>query len=188
MSSPLSAASGQSRDAQSLIGTSLDWVSKGLLTLAALLAFLLCFVVCADVIGRVLFSAPLKGTPELVSSSIVIICYLQASYAILSGGMMQVDAFTVHFPVPVQAALGIIGSLLGALLFGIIFWGSVEGFMHAWTSGEYEGEGALHVPMWPVRLSVLVGTLLACLGYILLACRQIVAARRAEVIITGVSH
>ncbi|QTL02906.1 TRAP transporter small permease [Aquabacter sp. L1I39] len=188
MSSPLSAAPGRSRDAHSLIGTVLDWVSKGLLALAAMLAFLLCFVVCADVIGRVLFSAPLKGTPELVSSSIVIICYLQASYAILSGGMMQVDAFTVHFPVPVQAALGIIGSLLGALLFGMIFWGSIDGFLHAWTSGEYEGEGALHVPMWPVRLSVLVGTLLACLGYILLACRQIVAARRAEVIITGVSH
>ncbi len=171
-----------------MISKALELVSKSLLVVASLLAFVLCFVVCADVIGRVIFNSPLKGTPELVSSSIVIICYLQASYAIVSGGMMYVDAFTVHFPVPVQAALGIIGSLLGALLFGIIFWGSIDGFMHAVASGEYEGEGALHVPMWPVRLAVLLGTGLAFLAYILLACRQVVAARHREVLATGVSH
>ncbi|TCT06682.1 TRAP transporter small permease [Aquabacter spiritensis] len=171
-----------------MIGTALTVVSKALLVIASTLAFLLCFVVCADVIGRVLFGTPLKGTPELVSSSIVIICYLQASYAILSGGMMQVDAFTANFPVPVQVVLGILGSLLGALLFGLIFWGSIDGFMHAWDSGEYEGEGALRVPMWPVRLAVLAGTGLALLAYLLLAARQVVAARRAEIVSTGVSH
>lgn len=171
-----------------MIGTALEWISKALLVLASLLAFLLCFIVCADVIGRVLFNAPLKGTPELVSSAIVIICYLQASYAILSGGMMHVDAFTAHFPVPVQAVLVIIGSLIGAALFGLIFWGSIDGFVHAWSSGEYEGEGALHVPMWPVRLAVLAGSALACLAYILLACRQVIAARRSEVLAVGVSH
>ncbi|MEP9377523.1 TRAP transporter small permease [Aquabacter sp. CN5-332] len=171
-----------------MIGKALDLISKSLLVIASILAFALCFVVCADVIGRVIFGTPLKGTPELVSSSIVIICYLQASYAILSGGMMYVDAFTVHFPVPVQAALGVLGSLLGAVLFGIIFWGSIDGFIHAWTSGEFEGEGALHVPMWPVRLAVLAGTGLALLAYILLACRQVVAARHRQVLATGVSH
>ncbi|MBA4791757.1 MAG: TRAP transporter small permease [Rhizobiales bacterium] len=171
-----------------MIGRALEIVSKALLVVASILAFALCFVVCADVIGRVMFGAPLKGTPEMVSSSIVIICYLQASYAILSGGMMHVDAITAHLPVQVQAILVIIGSLLGALLFGIIFWGSIDGFIHAWTSGEYEGEGAMHVPMWPVRLAVLVGTGLAVLAYILLACRQILAARRSEVLVTGVSH
>lgn len=171
-----------------MIGRALELVSKGLLVIASALAFLLCFVVCADIIGRVAFGTPLKGTPELVSSTIVIVCYLQAGYAILSGGMMQVDAFTVAMPAKVQAILGILGSFLGAFLFGVIFWGSVDGFVHAWTTGEYEGEGALHVPMWPVRLAVLAGTALACLAYILMACRQIVAARRGEVLATGVSH
>ncbi|MEW6257649.1 MAG: TRAP transporter small permease [Pseudomonadota bacterium] len=171
-----------------MISQALNIVSKSLLVVASLLAFLLCFVVCADVFGRVVLGAPLKGTPEMVSSSIVIICYLQASYAIISGGMMQVDAFTAHFPVPVQAALGVFGSLLGALLFGLIFWGSIDGFFHAWSSGEYEGEGALRVPMWPVRLAVLVGTALALAAYLLLAARQVVGARRGEIITTGVSH
>lgn len=171
-----------------MIGRGLDWISKALLVLASVLSFLLCFVVVGDVIGRVAFNSPLKGTPELVSSSIVIICYLQAVYAILSNGMMHVDALTVHFPPRVQAALNIISCLLGVVLFALIFWGSIDGFAHAFESGEYEGEGALRVPMWPVRLAVLVGSGLAVLAYLLLAARQIGAARYQEVLVTGTSH
>ena len=51
-----------------------DWVTQALLVTAAILAFLLCFLVVADVIGRVIFNSPVKGTPEIVSSSIVVIC------------------------------------------------------------------------------------------------------------------
>jgi TRAP-type C4-dicarboxylate transport system permease small subunit len=171
-----------------MIGRGLDWISKTLLVLASILAFLLCFVVVGDVIGRVVFNRPLQGTPELLSSSIVIICYLQAVYAILSNGMMHVDALTVHFPPRVTAALNVISCLLGVLLFGLIFWGSIDGFVHAVESGEYEGEGALRVPMWPVRFAVVAGSGLAVLAYLLLAARQLAAARRNEVLVTGSSH
>ncbi len=171
-----------------MIGRGLDWISKALLVLASILAFLLCFVVVGDVIGRVVFNSPLQGTPELVSSSIVIICYLQAVYAILSNGMMHVDALTVHFPPRVTAVLNVISCLLGVLLFGLIFWGSIDGFVHAVESGEYEGEGALRVPVWPVRLAVLAGSGLAIVAYLLLAARQLDAARRNEVVVTGSSH
>jgi TRAP-type C4-dicarboxylate transport system permease small subunit len=171
-----------------MIGRGLYWISKALLVLASFLAFMLTFVVVADVMGRVLFNSPLIGTPELVSSSIVIICYLQAVYAILSGGMMHVDAITVHMPARVQSVLGALACMLGVLLFGIIFWGSIEGFMHALESGEYEGEGALRVPMWPVRLAVLVGSGLSVLAYLLMAARQVGAARRNEALAIGASH
>jgi TRAP-type C4-dicarboxylate transport system permease small subunit len=171
-----------------MIGRGLDWISKALLVLASVLTFLLCFVVVGDVIGRVVFNSPLKGTPELVSSSIVIICYLQAVYAILSNGMMHVDALTVHFPARIRAALNVVSCLLGVVLFALIFWGSIDGFGHAFETGEYEGEGALRVPMWPVRLAVLAGSGLAVLAYLLLAARQFDAARRDEVLVTGSSH
>lgn len=171
-----------------MIDRGLYWIAKALLVLASFLAFLLSFVVVTDVIGRVAFSSPLQGTPELVSSSIVIICYLQAVYAILSGGMMNVDAITRRMPARIQGVLGALACILGIVLFGIIFWGSIEGFTHALNSGEYEGEGALRVPMWPVRLAVLVGSGLAVLAYILMAARQVGAARRNEALAIGASH
>jgi TRAP-type C4-dicarboxylate transport system permease small subunit len=146
-----------------------DWTARALLTFSATLAFLLSFLVVADVIGRVAFNAPVQGTPEIVSMAIVVICFLQAGYAIRSGGMLQVTAVSSLLPTRGRAALAAFGCLLGALFFGVILYGGYEPLLHAWRSGEYEGEGALRVPAWPARLTVLVGSALALLAYVLAA-------------------
>lgn len=171
-----------------MIGRALLLTSKALLALASLLAFALCFVVVADVIGRAGFNAPLRGTPEMVSSSIVVICYLQAAYAILSGGMLEVDVLTGKLPPRARAGLSVLSCLLGALIFGVVGWGSLDGVVHAFATGEFEGEGALHVPVWPVRLAVLVGSALAALSYLLLAARQADAARHGRALAIGATH
>jgi TRAP-type C4-dicarboxylate transport system permease small subunit len=158
----------------------LETASRVLLVIAAIIGFCLAFIVVADVTGRVLFNRPLKGTPEIVSSAIVIICWLQAAYAIRSGGMLNVDAFTTHMPVRWQSILGVIGSLLGVFLFGLICYGSLDQAAYAWTSGEYEGEGALRVPSWPARFVLVIGSALSALTYALLALKQFVAFRKGE--------
>ncbi|MCC7346847.1 MAG: TRAP transporter small permease subunit, partial [Variibacter sp.] len=65
--------------------------------------------------------------------------------------------------------------ILGALFFGLIVWGSYEPALHSWTSGEFEGEGALHVPVWPARFIVMTGSALITLIYI----GQAIAAAKA---------
>ena len=145
-----------------------DWIARALLTVAALLAFSLCFLVCADVIGRVVFNSPVKGTPEIVSFSIVIILWLQAAYAIRSGGMIWVDALHVHLPNRVQHACDVFGALLGIVFFALVCWGSLDPALYAWTSNEFEGEGALRVPVWPARFLVVLGSFLAAFNYLLL--------------------
>ena len=146
-----------------------EWITNALLVIAATLAFLLSFLVVADVTGRVLFNSPVKGTPEIVSISIVVICYLQAAYAIRSGGMLRVDAFISFLPRPVREALDVIGALLGAAFFSLILWGAYDPAVYSWTSDEFEGEGALRVPVWPARFIMLLGSALAILNYLLLA-------------------
>ena len=151
-----------------------------LLAVAALLTFLLSFLVVADVIGRVVFNSPVKGTPEIVSMSIVIICFLQASYAVRSGGMLSVDLVPALLPWRARHALLAAACLLGAGFFGVIVYGGLDPLAHAWTSGEYEGEGALRIPTWPARLAVIAGAGLAALNYLLAALRhsQIVLERK----------
>ena len=144
-----------------------DWVAKALLAFAATLAFLLSFLVVADVVGRTLFSSPVKGTPEIVSMSIVIICFLQASYAIRSGGMLHVDVIPALLPARLREVLAALGCLLGVAFFAVVLYGGLEPFAHAWSSNEYEGEGALRIPTWPARLAGLLGAALATLDYAL---------------------
>ena len=146
-----------------------DWVLRALLTIAAVLAFLLCFLVCADVIGRVVFNSPVKGTPEIVSGSIVIILWLQAAYAVRSGGMIWVDAVHAHLPARMQRACEVFAALLGIAFFALVCWGSVEPALYSWNSNEYEGEGALRVPVWPARFLVVLGSFLVAFNYLLLA-------------------
>ncbi len=145
-----------------------EWIARALLAVAATLAFLICFLVCADVIGRVVFNSPVKGTPEMVSFSIVIICFLQAPFAIRSGGMICVDAVTSHLPPLAQRMLEIAGYVLGLVFFAIVCWGSIDPSLHAWTSNEFEGEGAMRVPVWPARFVIVLGTFLAAFNYLLL--------------------
>jgi TRAP-type C4-dicarboxylate transport system permease small subunit len=144
-----------------------------MLACAAIIIFLLGFLVCADVIGRAFFNSPVKGTPELVSMSIVIICFLLAGYAVQSGGMIYTGVVVDLFGVRGRAFAQLLSALLGIAFFGIIVWGSYEPMLHAIVSGEYEGEGALRVPVWPARAIVVIGSVLIVTSYILLAANAI---------------
>ncbi len=137
-----------------------------LLAVAALIAFLLSFLVVADVAGRVLFSSPVKGTPEIVSMSIVIVCFLIAAQAVRSGGMIRTDVLIDMFGKPGHEFANLLSGILGAAFFGLIVWGSYEPALHAWTSSEFEGEGALRVPVWPARYIVMLGSGLVTLIYL----------------------
>ena len=143
------------------------WIVRTLLLAAAVIILLLGFLVCADVIGRTVFNSPVKGTPEMVSMSIVIICFLLAGYAVQSGGMIYTDVLASSFGVRGQAFAQLLSAVLGILFFGIIVWGSYEPTLHAVISGEYEGEGALRVPAWPARIIVLIGSTLVVVSYVL---------------------
>lgn len=137
-----------------------------LLVIAALLAFALSFLVVADVLGRALFNSPVQGTPEIVSMSIVIITFLLAGYAVQSRSMIFTDVLVGAFGRYGLPLSMLFSGLFGAVLFGLIMWGTWEPLMHAISSGEYEGEGALHVPAWPARLAILVGSFLVAANYV----------------------
>jgi TRAP-type C4-dicarboxylate transport system permease small subunit len=150
-------------------------IVRALLAAAAVIIFLLGFLVCADVFGRAIFNSPVKGTPEMVSMSIVIITFLLAGYSVQTGGMIYTDVFSGMFGARGQAVAQLLSAVLGILFFGLIVWGSYEPTMHAITSGEYEGEGALRVPVWPARIVVLIGSVLVIASYSLHALRATTA-------------
>lgn len=171
-----------------------DWnarITRALLAAGAAIIFILGFIVCADVFGRALFNSPLKGTPEIVSMSIVIICFLLAGYAVQSGSMIYTDVFSGMFGARGRAFAQLLSSVLAILFFTLIVWGSIEPTLHAWTSGEYEGEGALRVPVWPARVVVLIGSVLVVTSYILNAVNAvatIVSGRESDVTPAASTH
>jgi TRAP-type C4-dicarboxylate transport system permease small subunit len=146
-----------------------DRLSKFLMVAAAAWAFGLAFLIMADIVGRTVFSKPIYGTAEMVAASVVIVVFLQAGYAIRSRSMLRADFLVILLPDKVQRVLLAIGYLLGAGFFLMIITGGWQESINSFVTGEFEGEGALRVPSWPARWTVLLGSALAMINYLVMA-------------------
>lgn len=108
-------------------------------------------VIFVDVMGRALFNHPLLGTAEIVKNSIVAITFLQIPLAILVGAMLRTTLLIDAAGPAVGRVIEVGATLLAIAFFGALAWGSLDPMIEAWRIGEYEGEGALRVPTYPVR-------------------------------------
>ena len=146
-----------------------DRLSKFMMILAAAWAFVLTFIIMADITSRGLFNDPLNGTREIVANSIVMIVFLQVGFAVRSRSMLRAEFLIDLFSPRMRRIALAIGYTLGIILFVGIFVGSWDSAIEAWKGGEFEGEGALHVPTWPTRFTILFGSGLATVNYVVLA-------------------
>lgn len=135
--------------------------------------FLLMVLINADILGRELFSAPVRGTTELLALSIVGIVFLQLGHALMSGRMtrsdMVIENLLIARPRLGRALQGLF-NLLGVAFLAIIFWGSLALFEDAVEIDEYVGAaGDFTAPTWPVRLLILIGAAATGLQYLIMA-------------------
>ena len=149
-------------------------VSKALMVVAALWAFVLAFYILVDVIARNL-NLPIEGTSEIVTNSIVVVVFLQLAYCVHVRGMLRADFLLQLMGPRLTRGLNVIGFLLCALFFACIVYGSYDGAWQSWVTGHFEGDGALRVPTWPARFAVVLGCGLAAANYLLLAASEIAA-------------
>ncbi|MBS29420.1 MAG: hypothetical protein CL566_10965 [Alphaproteobacteria bacterium] len=147
-------------------------ISKWLMVIAAMWAFLLAFYILADVIGR-FFGFPLKGTHEVVKNSIVMIAFMQVAYCVLSRSMLRADFLLHLIGGKSERVINFLGYVLGALFFAALFWGTKDPAWRAIVTGEFEGEGALRVPTWPARWVVLITSALLVVNYLMLALKEV---------------
>ena len=147
------------------------------MVMAALWAFVLTFIIMADIVARGAFNNPLNGVREIVANSIVMIVFLQAGYAIRSRSMLAADFLVLHFPPLIGRTVLAFGYLLGVAFFALIIWGGWDLAIASWVGDEFEGEGALHVPAWPTRFIILIGSALAVLNYLVVAWLDVTGRR-----------
>ena len=126
----------------------------------------LALLIFGDVTGRGLFNNPIPGTKEIIQNSVVAITFLQLPLAIYSGSMLRTSIFADAMPDGVRRLLRTFGALLGFAVFMGLLWSTWPSFWDAYRIGEYEGEGALRVPTWPVRGTVLVISIFGAFAYL----------------------
>lgn len=149
-------------------------------TLLIVVAMLL---VTLDVIGRALGS-PVRGVPEMVGTAIVAIVFLQVPHALAAGRMIRSDALLQWVarrgPGAAFAIEGVF-ALVGAVFFGLIIVAAVPLVNEAWKAGTFLGvSGYFTMPVWPVKVVLVAGCVLAAIQYLVLAFERFARVRSGE--------
>lgn len=144
---------------------------------AAAWLFGLAFLILCDVVGRGLFNRPLPGTTEIVANSIVTIAFLQLTHAVLMGGMLRAGILDSVLDENVQRWLRALAHFAGMAFFVALAFAAWEPMWRAIEILEYQGEGGLRVPTYPVRVVIVFTSALAAVAYALELAKAVLGER-----------
>ena len=143
--------------------TILNYVAAGWLMLIAIVIFV-------EVMGRGVFNAFLGGD-EIVTNSVPAIVFLQVPLAILTGSMLRTTITFDHLNKKWRHIVNAVAYLLGMILFIGIAVGGWTDMVKGWEIGEYQGIGALEVPVYPIRTIIIASAILITFLYFVLLLR-----------------
>lgn len=139
--------------------------------LGTLVVLALVVVLNVDVVARGVFSAPIKGTYEMVQFSVVLIVFLQLADVVRVDRLTRSDGFLnlLHAKRPrLTANVRRIINAISAIFMGLIAYITFPEFLHMWDTQDYFGvPGLFTLPWWPVKLVISVGTALSSLIFVL---------------------
>jgi tripartite ATP-independent transporter DctM subunit len=144
--------------------------------------FALMFLIVADITARTAFDSPIAGVTEMVSLSLVACVFLQLAHAVLRGRLMRVEMFLAPLEQRAPAAARAwhaLFALLGLGLLAVLVLGTWPDLVSAWSTSEFAGvEGIFTVPVWPIKLLIVVGAGIAAIELVRQLARLAAAAGR----------
>ena len=153
----------------------------GLNSIGGVLIFGLVVMINLDIASRFLFNSPIDGVTELVELSIVAIVFLQLGDAVRNGRLTRSDGLyrKIKEKNPrLGHILGAFFDLAGAAFFVTLIAGSVPRFIDAWERGYYSGnKGIVVIPVWPVRLIIVIGAVTVVFVFLGLIRKHLVALK-----------
>ncbi len=178
-----SESSGATRSPMNSLANGFSGLVAGLNSVGTAWIFALMVLINVDVLARYLFNAPIQGVAEIVELSIVGIVFLQISDAVRAGRLIRSDGVyrqILKRRPKLGYSLGAIFDVAGAVFFVTILLGAVPRLIEAYERNYFAGnEGLFTVPVWPIRLVLVVGCVVVAIQFLALAWRNLEALRAA---------
>lgn len=144
------------------------WLARTIHVISAFWVLMIGVLIFIDVTGRYFFGSPLLGTAEIIKNSVVSVTFLQLPLAIYTGSMLRTTVVVELAGPTGRRLIRTLTAVLGIAFFLGTAFSTWEPMLGAWAIGEYEGEGALRVPTYPVRTLVLITSIFAAAVYAML--------------------
>jgi C4-dicarboxylate transporter DctM subunit len=137
------------------------YVLSGLNGLGTIWIFVMMVLINADVLGRALFNAPIRGVPLIISLSIIAVVFLQLPDSLRNGRVTRNEVVLTRLERRGSRwlhSLQAVFHLGGAVLMTVIVVYGIPLFEKAWKSNAYFGNlGDFTFAEWPINLVVLIG-------------------------------
>jgi TRAP-type C4-dicarboxylate transport system permease small subunit len=130
-------------------------VTRWLNWMAAAALIVVMVIVCANVIGRSFWGAPVKGTVDIVSLLGAIVIGWAIAYTQVLKGHIRIDLLVQRLPPRIQYIVDSVIDLIGFALFALISWQTVIFAKANFEVGELSE--VLKLPITPFASVVAVG-------------------------------
>jgi TRAP-type C4-dicarboxylate transport system permease small subunit len=147
-------------------------------SLACFWIFILVILIAIDVFGRILFNVPFKGTPELVSNSLIAITFLEIPFVLNRNQHVRTTIFLDRVKPVTREIAETIAFVIGIAMFVLLIISSWHDLIKAIEIGEFEGEGALRVPTYPTRAIIVFGSCLMIIEYIFKVIKKFIRIKK----------
>ena len=134
--------------------------------IASISIFVIMILITADVLSRLLLNKPFTGTAEIVSSIIIIVCFLEIPYVAVKGAHVRTTMLYDKVGVNGKLIINILAAVLGTLVYAFIIRASWGNLIHAINIGEAEIAGSFRVTTIPGRFAIIFGSALMILEFI----------------------
>ena len=109
--------------------------------IASVSIFVIMILITADVLSRLIFNKPFVGTAEIVSSIIIIVCFLEIPYVAVKGAHVRTTMLYDKVGAKGKLIIDILAAFLGILVYSFIIRASWGNLLHAISIGEAEIAG-----------------------------------------------
>lgn len=145
---------------------------------SGLITFAIMWLIDTNALMRKLFNTPVQGSYEITEAALVLIVFLSLAYTQYRRGHIRVTLLTRHLPINVQHGLYIGVLFIGAVFFAWCAFAAYGYAVRSYNLNEQEW-GLIRFPIWPIKMAIVVGTLLLSVQYLLDAIRHCFVARGA---------
>jgi tripartite ATP-independent transporter DctM subunit len=130
--------------------------------------FLIMLLIVADIVAREAFNAPIRGVAEMVAFSILGAVFLQLAHSLHTGRFTRAEMLIDSLENSGALAGHVFNTLFsafGVAVFAVISAGIYVELLNAWPDLRYGTEGDFVIYVWPLRLTILCGAVLAGLEF-----------------------
>jgi C4-dicarboxylate transporter DctM subunit len=152
---------------------------------SAVWIFAIMALVCADILMRNIFNAPISGVAEFIALSVPACVFLQLPAGIAQRRLVRAEltigALERNQP-RAAAVFNLVFTLIGLFVFWKILVWAWPDFLKSYETGEFSGvQGVYQIPVWPFKVAMLIGSAFGLLQFARLAIEEAtkVAALRA---------